>query len=440
MTRFFKQLAVISVLALCLQSTAHAQISWDEWYGGASIVYNDDDPDRRTDDGVSGLELRAGVPWGRHFALESSFIYSDIDGYYIETEGGPYIRGTETQLDLAASVLAFYNRDGVVAPYAVLGIGYQKANLNFIGKESNFTTSAGVGLNWRIGSSPFSVRAEARLRNTNDGGGREFTDTFASLGFVYTFGARDLGVPEDRPTDTDRDGVLDMWDECPDTPPGVEVTARGCEIQDMTRDTDGDRVPDYRDECPNTATGAPVDQRGCSLDSDMDGVLTGQDRCPGSRPGAQVDEFGCEADNDQDGVLNQFDRCPNTPRGARVDVYGCEIKEIIELPGVNFGSGSDLLLPGFERLLNDAARTLNNNPDINVEVAGHTDDTGDANFNLGLSERRAKTVMDYLIQYGVDSTRLTYRGYGESEPIAENTTLEGRARNRRVELRVLGSE
>jgi OOP family OmpA-OmpF porin len=107
---------------------------------------------------------------------------------------------------------------------------------------------------------------------------------------------------------------------------------------------------------------------------------------------------------------------------------------------VNFGSGSDLLLPGFERLLRDAAQTLINNPDINVEVAGHTDDTGDANFNLGLSERRAKTVMDYLIQYGVDSSRLTYRGYGESEPIAENTTLEGRARNRRVELRVLGSE
>lgn len=125
---------------------------------------------------------------------------------------------------------------------------------------------------------------------------------------------------------------------------------------------------------------------------------------------------------------------------ARVDVYGCEIREIIELPGVNFGSGSDLLLPGFERLLRDAARTLNNHPDLNIEVAGHTDDTGEADFNLALSERRAKAVMDYLIQYGVDTSRLTYRGYGESEPVADNTTIEGRARNRRVELRVLGSE
>jgi OOP family OmpA-OmpF porin len=228
-----------------------------------------------------------------------------------------------------------------------------------------------------------------------------------------------------------------MWDECPDTRPGVEVNARGCEIQDMTRDTDRDRVPDYRDQCPNTALGAPVDAQGCSLDSDMDGVLTGDDRCPASRPGAQVDEFGCESDDDQDGVLNQRDSCPGTPRGARVDINGCELADIIRLPGVNFGSGSDLLLPGFENLLRDAAATLNKNPDLKVEVSGHTDDVGDANLNMGLSERRAKTVMDYLIRYGVDPSRITFRGYGESEPIANNTTVEGRARNRRVELRII---
>jgi len=236
--------------------------------------------------------------------------------------------------------------------------------------------------------------------------------------------------------DTDGDGVLDMWDECPDTKPGVDVSARGCEIQDMTRDTDGDRVPDYRDECPDTPTGAPVDDRGCSLDSDMDGVLTGQDRCPASRPGADVDEFGCESDDDQDGVLNQYDECPNTKAGVRVDVKGCEIRDVITLPGVNFGSGSDLLLPGFENLLKTAAASLNKYPELQVEVAGHTDDVGDANLNQGLSERRAKTVMDYLIRYGVDPSRLSFRGYGESQPIANNTTLEGRAQNRRVELRV----
>jgi OOP family OmpA-OmpF porin len=439
MNNIFKGLLIISTLGLCVPLTAQAQLQWEDWYIAPSIVYNDDDPDRRTDDSVSGLKIAGGVPLGRHFALEASFVYSDIDGFYRESEGGPYIRGSETQLDLEASILAYYNRDAVFAPYVVLGLGMQKSNLNFIGKETNPTGSAGFGFDWRIGDGPFSVRTEARLRRVEDGGDRSFTDSLVTLGFVYRFGgdAQDLGVP-DKPKDTDGDGVLDIWDECPDTPPGVDVTARGCEIQDMTRDTDGDRVPDYRDQCPNTPTGAPVDPQGCSLDSDMDGVLTGQDRCPGSRPGAQVDEFGCEADNDGDGVLNQFDACPYTPAGVRVDVNGCEISDIIQLPGVNFGSGSDLLLPGFERLIMDAAATLNKYPNMTVEVAGHTDDVGDAALNQGLSERRAKTVRDFLIRYGVDPSRVTYRGYGESEPIANNTTVEGRAQNRRVELRITG--
>ena len=115
-----------------------------------------------------------------------------------------------------------------------------------------------------------------------------------------------------------------------------------------------------------------------------------------------------------------------------------QVCDVIQLPGVNFGSGSDRLLPGFEGLLKDAATTLNKYPELVIEVAGHTDDVGDASLNQGLSERRAKTVMDYLIRYGVDPSRLSFRGYGESQPIANNTTLEGRAQNRRVELRITG--
>ena len=170
----------------------------------------------------------------------------------------------------------------------------------------------------------------------------------------------------------------------------------------------------------------------------MDGVLTGQDRCPGTRPGATVDDFGCEInpDRDGDGVLNEDDRCAGTPPGARIDVYGCEIRDVIQLPGVNFESGSDMLLPGAEKLLQDAARTLNNYPTLRVEVAGHTDNVGSANLNLGLSDRRAKTVLDHLVKFGVDPSRLTFKGYGETQPIADNSLTHGRAINRRVELRV----
>jgi OOP family OmpA-OmpF porin len=228
-----------------------------------------------------------------------------------------------------------------------------------------------------------------------------------------------------------------MWDECPNTPPGVEVTARGCEIQRIDSDSDNDRVPDSKDECPNTPPGAPVSPTGCSLDSDMDGVMTDVDRCPGSRPGADVNEYGCENDVDKDGVVDHHDRCLDTRPGAKVDVYGCEIRDIISLPGVNFQTGSDLLAPGAGDLIEIAAKTLNNNQDLLIEVAGHTDSQGSDISNLGLSDRRAKTVYDYLFMYGVDPKRMTFKGYGESEPIADNSTSEGRAVNRRVELRVV---
>ena len=153
----------------------------------------------------------------------------------------------------------------------------------------------------------------------------------------------------------------------------------------------------------------------------------------------KVDQYGCAINPDRDGdrVLNEDDRCPNTRAGARVDVYGCEIKDVIQLPGVNFTSGSDLLLPGTEQLLKDAARTLNNYPNLQVEVAGHTDNVGNANMNLGLSDRRAKTVLDHLVENGVDPSRLTFRGYGDIHPIADNSIAEGRAQNRRVELRIV---
>jgi len=146
---------------------------------------------------------------------------------------------------------------------------------------------------------------------------------------------------------------------------------------------------------------------------------------------------GCSGDDDDDGVPNHLDKCPNTPAGATVGVNGCEFTDIIELPGVNFGSGSDLLLPGTDQLLKRTAATLNKYPALQIEVAGHTDNDGAADANYGLSERRAKTARNYLILYGVDEKRLTVKGYGEAQPISENETVHGRAKTRRVELRIL---
>ncbi len=121
----------------------------------------------------------------------------------------------------------------------------------------------------------------------------------------------------------------------------------------------------------------------------------------------------------------------------QVDIKGCEIKDEIALRGVNFETNSDRLLPSASSILDDAAATLRKNPTIKVEVAGHTDSDGSAAYNEGLSARRATTVRDYLAANGVAMDRMTTRGYGESQPIADNSTREGKAQNRRVVLVIL---
>ena len=150
-----------------------------------------------------------------------------------------------------------------------------------------------------------------------------------------------------------------------------------------------------------------------------------------------MDANGCETDGDSDGVADSQDQCPNTRAGAQVDINGCEIREEIQLQGVNFETNSDRLVAGTEGVLRDAAATLQRNPTIRVEVAGHTDSDGAAEYNESLSQRRAETVRDFLISEGVAEDRLTALGYGESAPIADNGTAAGKAQNRRVVLRVL---
>ena len=230
--------------------------------------------------------------------------------------------------------------------------------------------------------------------------------------------------------DTDADGVKNYQDDCPGTPAGGIVDSRGCEI-----DSDGDGVVDRLDECPGTPQGAVVDERGCELDSDGDGVADSRDRCPGTPAGAKVDQYGCELDSDADGVVDSMDRCPNTPKGTPVDSSGCELAREFKLEGVNFEFDSAKLTADSIAKLDAAVVILKRNADDKIEIAGHTDSQGSDEYNMGLSQRRAQAVTDYLVAHGANGNNLTVKGYGESQPVADNGTKEGRAANRRVELR-----
>jgi len=217
------------------------------------------------------------------------------------------------------------------------------------------------------------------------------------------------GLGEGAPAaDSDEDGVPDTLDACPHTPAGAEVDSRGC-----TSDSDRDRVPDGIDQCPDTPRGATVDARGCPMDTDNDGVIDGIDYCPDTPADRKVDERGC-------------------PLGLKQEVF--EGKAKLTLEGVNFESGSAKLTPDSLAILDQVAVSLRDWPNVRVEIGGHTDSNGKESENMSLSQARAESVRDYLVSQGIDDSRLVAKGYGESEPVADNKFPDGRAKNRRVEL------
>ncbi|HXG28931.1 MAG TPA: OmpA family protein [Nevskiales bacterium] len=143
------------------------------------------------------------------------------------------------------------------------------------------------------------------------------------------------------------------------------------------------------------------------------------------------------ADSDRDGVVDGVDRCPNTLRGAEVDQYGCvKEKAVIRLEGVHFEFDSARLTADSRDILDRAVEALRGQPSMRVEVAGHTDSIGSDAYNQRLSEARAASVVQYLVDKGIERGRLEPVGYGESQPVTGNDTEAGRARNRRVEFRI----
>jgi OOP family OmpA-OmpF porin len=225
--------------------------------------------------------------------------------------------------------------------------------------------------------------------------------------------------------------------------------SHGDEVADV--DSDGDGVSDKWDRCPETPMGATVDARGCSADSDRDGVLDGLDQCGNTPRGAKVDTRGCPMDSDGDGVFDGIDRCEGTAAGASVDDRGCPISKmetdlldtgLIRASDILFERDSADLKSESRRVLNEIGEILNKWPELKIEISGHTDATGEEDYNEALSERRARAVKDYLLLHfsGLKADHLRVKGYGESRPVATNDTNAGRAENRRVEFKVLNEE
>jgi len=375
-------------------------------------------------------------------------------------------------LDIDASSLRFNIlrsfRDGeTLRPFWTIGAGAERFSADDAGGTTDVGLNVGGGLKMYAGKH-FGGRWDVRYVLTDVGLPVHSTakNVETTFGVFFAFG----GAP---PPDTDHDGVADRHDKCPDTPGGARVDLTGCPIDGdgdgvfdgidecpgtakgwpvnpdgCPKDSDGDGVPDGADECVDTPAGAKVNEKGCPSDADGDGVFDGLDRCPDTPKGATVDKLGCPKDSDHDKVWDGIDQCPDTDLRVEADEKGCPIVKLappifapgetkVILKGVSFETDSAEIKPESTATLNEVAQSLVDHPGARIQIGGYTDSTGSQAHNLSLSQRRAESVKAYLVARGVAGDRLVAVGYGESGPIADNATAEGKATNRRVELKLL---
>ncbi len=263
---------------------------------------------------------------------------------------------------------------------------------------------------------------------------------FLSIGVAYKFGNHDYRNEWESPID----GLKD------------DVTTLFVKIDGFTDDGDSDGVSDAFDKSPNTPLGVAVDGSGNALDVDMDNVPDYRDADPFSNRGAQVDASGKELDDDKDGVPNSKDLESNTPVGTMVNQFGINVSNtnyvnsggLIYFPSIYFNSGSAIVGNSNENRIATMALMLKNNPDINLNVIGHTDNIGTPKFNKRLGLKRANAVINYLvINYNVDADRLSAITKGEDDPLSVakiiNSGLESNTElntlseiNRRVDFEI----
>lgn len=227
--------------------------------------------------------------------------------------------------------------------------------------------------------------------------------------------------------DSDHDGIEDSKDKC--------INVAGITKFDGCPDSDNDGVEDSKDKCPDKAGLSQFS--GCP-DSDGDGIEDAVDKCPKLKGTPQ---FGGCPDSDGDGISDDMDNCPAV--AGTVANKGCpeikaQVKQLFEraLQGVQFETGKSTLKKQSFPLLDQVAKVMTDNPSYRLMIAGHTDNAGNKDKNLQLSKDRAAEVKKYLESKGVALGRASSEGYGDSLPVADNATKEGKAKNRRVEFKI----
>lgn len=393
--------------------------------------------------------------------------------------------GDRIQMGSADAVLRlrYFSPERKLVPYVFAGAGIViEANQS----DPYTQIPVGLGIDYKLGSHGY-LELQAEYRTTMSD--IERNNLQYGIGYHFMLGKKEAqeDVPDDLEVmaDADGDGVPDVKDKCPDLAGTVDMLgcpdSDGDGVSDLTdecpdeaglkelmgcKDSDGDGFADIKDECPDEAgslNGCPdmdldgiadkedncpdvkgiADLGGCpeNKDSDNDGVLDADDKCPDlSGP-----VMGCP-DSDGDGIADRFDNCPD--RAGTKASNGCPMtttvtsdittteREVLDfaMQAVEFETGSSVLKTSSLSVLDQIIDILSRYPDHQLKISGHTDNIGDERNNLRLSEKRAKACLDYIRSQGVSDLRLSFYGYGETRPRADNDDSDGRRMNRRVEF------
>jgi OmpA-OmpF porin, OOP family len=345
-------------------------------------------------------------------------------------------------------------------PYLYAGPGYFRDNKGSLSGKTysgGLNFNAGVGTKLRVGQAVALYLEAGYIHGVNgvrslENVPTEVHDNFFKLSSIIEFDITD--------NDKDNDGVKNKYDKCPDTPPTTGTTGNKCLVDKngCYLDSDYDGVIDCNDECPNTPKGCKVDEKGCPLDKDKDGVIDCMDDCPDIAGPKELK--GCP-DTDGDGVIDKNDECPNTPKGCKVDAKGCPLDrdkdgvidcqdKCPDVPGVKELDGCPIICKDFQidniqfdfdkatlkpegmATLDAFVSKLGDCKTFDVLVNGYTCNIGTKHYNMTLSEKRAQTVVKYLIEKGLNMAFVTGKGYGEADPAVPNSNTNNRKQNRRA--------
>lgn len=479
-----KLLLLFTCLAIFSISQAQTQDKkWNFGLHGGLTQYNGDlgNDFYKTDMaayGVGGISLSRYVT--SHFDLSLSIMKGTVGfSRYPDHFRGEF---TSALINFRFNIVAARYS---VRPYIFVGAGAMlfDKNIEISSKKVDYVApSFGGGANFRLTPTLMLNIQETFMysaADNRDGVVKSENDMYLlhTIGLSFNFGKKH---------DADNDGVNDRSDKCANTPPGVAVDKSGCAL-----DKDNDGVADYMDVCPDVA--GTEELRGCpdadgdgisdkddrcpniigSLalmgcpDADGDGVADLDDNCPDTKAGYNVNAVGCPLDKDNDGIVDEEDRCPDVAGPASlvgcpdtdgdgvVDLddrcpeiigtltnQGCpEIPKEVEVKITQIASklffelNSDVLEVASLEQLNELVKILKEYPTANLQIDGYTDSQGTDEYNQMLSQKRTESVKTYLMGKGIMESRLTTTGHGENNPIADNSTSAGRAKNRRVEFK-----